>query len=317
MNKFTHFSGATLFVVLIVSLFFGVTCLPPKRLAAEEPAEAFLDALRDNGYFDVAMDYLDSVEQSKMASPAFIQSIPFEKAETLIASTRTIRDLNKLKTTLDEAQQLLTNFASAVKTPEALAKTLRYQGNLHYSRAKVFGIEENDDRLTAAEKDALRVQSREQLQKARTSYDAALIQIRALIDPKSKDYIQQDPDDPSTKVRLKQFQFMFTLVRQRIPMVIEQLAETYPANAPEYKEFLAEAAKEYSEVYDDYYNWSAGRSSCLFAARCHQKLDEHKKALDLLEELFSLGDSSRYRDIKRQAYLAATESWRKLKTYPF
>ncbi len=312
----TRFSQA---LVLAASalLPIGFACLPSNQVVAEEPAEAFLEALRENGYFDVALDYLGSVEQSQMASPAFLQSIPFEKAETLIASTATVRDLAKLKSTLDEAEKLLSDFASQVKTPEALAKTLRYQGNLHYSRAKVFGIEEKNDRLTAAEKDALRVQAREQLQKARTSYDAARKQIMLLIDPNSKDYIQQDPADPSTKVRLKQFQFMYTLVRQRIPMVVEQMADTYPANAPEYKTLLAEAAKDYAKVYDDYYNWPAGQSSCLFAARCYQKLGQHKQAIDLLGELFDLPDSSRYTDIKRQAYLAATESWSKLEKYPF
>jgi len=302
---------------IAILLPIGFACLPSSQLVAEEPAEAFLEALRENEYFDVAMDYLNSVEQSKMASPAFLQSIPFEKAETLISSTSRIRDLVKLKSTLDEAEKLLSDFATQVQSPEALGKTLRYQGNLHYSRAKVFGIEEKNDRLTAAEKDALRVQAREQLQKARASYDAALKQILELIDPTKKSYIQQDPADPSTKVRLKQFQFMYTLIRQRIPMVIEQMADTYSANAPEYKTLLAEAAKNYAKVYDDYYNWPAGQSSCLFAARCHQKLGQHKQAIDLLEELFGLPDSSRYTDIKRQAYLAATESWGKLEKYPF
>ena len=28
---------------------------------ADEPAQAFLDALRDNGYYDVAIDYLEGL----------------------------------------------------------------------------------------------------------------------------------------------------------------------------------------------------------------------------------------------------------------
>ena len=39
---------------------FLVAALTP----AEEPAERFLEALRENGYYDIALDYLEAISDS-------------------------------------------------------------------------------------------------------------------------------------------------------------------------------------------------------------------------------------------------------------
>ena len=76
---------------------------------AEEPAEAFLEALRERGYYDVAIDYLDGLENSDLISAEFRKTLPFEKAQTLISSTDNMGDMNLVEVRLDQAQQLLNN----------------------------------------------------------------------------------------------------------------------------------------------------------------------------------------------------------------
>ena len=71
-----------------------------------------LEALRERGYYDVAMDYLNSLENSDLISPEFRKTLPFEKAQTLISSTDKMGDLNLVDSRLDQAQQLLDVYAN-------------------------------------------------------------------------------------------------------------------------------------------------------------------------------------------------------------
>jgi len=55
---------------------------------ADEPAGRFLQALRERGYYDVAIHYLDGVAESSSVSDAFKKKVAFEKASVLIESVR-------------------------------------------------------------------------------------------------------------------------------------------------------------------------------------------------------------------------------------
>ena len=292
-------------------------CLPAS-LPAEEPAQAFLDALRENGYYDVAIDYLADLEKSNLITDEFKSVLPFEMAETLIGSTSMMRgDLEKIEARLDEAQKLLTDYASKNQSLEISARTLRYQGNLLYRRAtNIYLKQAESDRLTASEKGELQAKAHTMLQQSLTSYREAKEQIRRLIDPNSPDAIKIDPEDPSTGRKRSQFQTTYTQVRVALPMVTEQLADTFPDGDSQQRKYLQDAATEYKDVYDDYHRFIAGLKACVFAARCNQKLGKHQEALDLLGEIFDLGDNSALQPLKLEAYVLATQSWDKIEPYP-
>ena len=87
--------------------------LSAASVAAEEPAEDFLEALLQNGYHDVAVEYLSSLQNSTAVSEKFRKTIPFELARTIIKQSSRMRDLEKIEANLDRAQQLLTQYASS------------------------------------------------------------------------------------------------------------------------------------------------------------------------------------------------------------
>ena len=51
---------------------------------AHEPVQAFLDALRDRGYYDVALDYLASAEKNPSLPDAFKETIPASKSRLML-----------------------------------------------------------------------------------------------------------------------------------------------------------------------------------------------------------------------------------------
>ena len=283
---------------------------------AEEPAQVFLEALRDSGYYDVAIDYLTDLEKGDMISEEFRKSLPFEKAEILIGSTSRLRDLELIEERLDEAQKLLSEYASKNQSLEVSARTLRYQGNLLFQRSNIYIKQTRSDRATENEIQKLRGKSRSMLEQSRTSYEKAREQLKGLLDKNSPTAIRLDPEDPSSGQKKKQLQNAYVQVRVRVPMVTEQLADTYPEGDGKRKKLLGEAAKDFKKVYEAYDRFHAGLKSLVFAARCEQKLGRSKEALELLDDIFDLGNHSSLKPLKLEAYFLGAQSWSETKPYP-
>ena len=180
------------FLIAILASSIGIFSGP--TVHADEPARAFLEALRENGYYDVAIEYLADLEKSDLINDEFRSTLPFEKADVLIASTKNLRDFTQIENRLDEAQKLLTEYASRNKSVEVNARTYRYQGNLLFQRSNIYLKQAESDRATENEKTKLRKKSRGMLQNSLTSYEKAKDSLKRLLDPNSPDAIKLDAD---------------------------------------------------------------------------------------------------------------------------
>ncbi len=302
---------------LLLLLIATCSITPSTATRADEPAERFLEALRSHGYYDVALDYVDSIRDKETVSSDFRKNLPFQKAETLIASTTAIGDIKLRDARLDEAQQILAQYANSASALDTLARIAQQQGNLFYQRATISLALGASDRLTAAEREKYAASSRQLLEQARTHYSDAKAKIRELIDPKSPNRLKIDSEDPETEKALLYFQSVFVTLRLRLAMTIEQLADTYPENDPHQRQLLTEAAKEYRSHHEDYYGkkYIAAWQARLNEARCYQKLGNYKESLDTLEDIFSQGDGALV-SLKQSAMLIAAENWSKLESYP-
>lgn len=304
------------FLAIVNSILTLLTLNVCVTLRAEEPVEKFLAALRDAGYYDVALDYLESIERRNMVSEQYRRFLPFEKAEILIASVGTIRDARVRDARLNEAQQILARVNSADASSEELAKVANYQGSLFLNRAKLTLALAASDRLTAAERGIYAQQARGFLQSSRENFLEAKRQVRELIDPRSPKALRIDPQDRSSEDRLNYFQTLYVNVRYNLATAIEQLADTYTPADPEYAQHLTEAAAEFRSHHEDYYSrYLAAWNARLAEARCYQKLNQHAEALKLLEEIFAK-EGGAYTNLKNLAYQLACDSWQQLETYP-
>src|SRR6059058_3639802 len=85
----------------------------PAAARGHEPAQAFLDALREHNYFDVALDYLATAEKDPALPDSFKETILYEKGTTLVQGARFQRDSGLREQQLDEAQKVLNQFIKA------------------------------------------------------------------------------------------------------------------------------------------------------------------------------------------------------------
>ena len=276
----------------------------PFKVAADEPCERFLEALRDNGYYDIAMDYLDEMETSPLASDQFKQTLPFEKAQTLIKSTSRIRDLDELDSVLSSAQALLDKAVSLATTPELEARSLNNQGELLFRRASIFLSRADNGRLTASEKAKEFSKARGFLKQSLEKYGAAKATYKSLVDN-----FKLDVRDPESKQKQKLLRGTYTVVRVKLPQILEKYADTLEDNDPEREQNLSAAAKDFEQLWLKYPNFPAGLDSCLYAARCNYKLGDYPEALTFLQRIFGLPSNSRLARLKRRAYVLAADCW--------
>ncbi len=303
-------STSALFLLVIFLSSLLVTC---DSARAQEPAEDFLNALRGAGYYDEALEYLDDMAADDLITEEFRRILPFEKAETLIASAAKSTDLDVLEDRLNQAEGLLTEYASQATEAQEIATTMRYRGSLCEGRAKLFRSRSESDRLTAAEKETLVAKVRSSLENAGQAYADARASMRTAIE----NYII-DPADPSTIQGRKRLHAYYTTIRLRQPVVREQLADTYPEGDAKRKELLESSAAEYIDLYDDYgRDFLAGLKSKLYAARCFYKLGKTDDAILHVKPLLSLGDNAAIKDIKKDALVLACDCWKAKDPYPF
>jgi hypothetical protein len=285
--------------------------LVPILVSAQEPAKEFVQALRDNGYYDLAIKYLEDTEKGNLIDKRFRNQIPLEKAETLIQSVNKIRDLEKWETRLAEAQALLTEYTSKAKDPESIATSQQYQANLSYRQARVYLKRSESDRLTASEKETQLTNARERMDKSLNGYLAAQKTL--------KDFLANFKINPkrvaeSTQLR-DDMRKMFVGVRLKAPIVREALADTFTDEAKKKKQ-LKTASEEFEVLWNKYYNFPQGLDACLYAARTNYKLKNYKKALTFTAEIFNLSNSSAFRTIKRKGAVVAVDCWKAMKPFP-
>ena len=136
----------------LLALLAAVFSATASRATASEPAQAFLDGLRERGYFDTAADYLDAALESPLVPGRFKQTALYEKGLILVLGASHERDPAIQETQLNEGQKALEQFV-ADNPSHLLATAARSQlGNVLVKRA---GLRvEKAKRLAPAQKQA-------------------------------------------------------------------------------------------------------------------------------------------------------------------
>lgn len=277
---------------------------------ADEPAGKFLEALRERGYYDVAIHYLDGVGQSSSVSDAFKKKVAFEKATVLIESVRSIRNPDDQSTRLDKADKLLTQYASSVTDPIEATEVLKIQSNVRYFRGRNYLTQANLDKTAPARKT-------EFFGLAKKLLGDAIPKFRE-VQKTQRDQIENfqiDPEDPKSDEKLRELQASYVDTRIKIPLAMEKFALSHNDDLPNRKKKLMEAGKDYEAVaklYDQ--RFVQGQMAKAFAARCYQQAADYPKAGQLLKEVFDYPNPPR--SLQQEGLKVGIETWSHLEPYP-
>ena len=285
-------------------------CAVTGIIRADEPAEQFLEQLREMGYYDTANEWLDAMQSSPLASDEFRKKIKLEKAKTIIAELGNMRSYEELETRTMQADTLLEEYTASISDPDLKTDADIQRANLLILRATAFSRQTKSDRITANERNELNTKITGILEQAKGIFETAKQRVR----DRAKNLVI-DPDDPESKAERDRLARKYAELEFKTPVVKELLAETYGPNSPQYKPLLEEAAKEFVDLFDEYKNFYGGWY-CLDAARCYEKVGKYDDAISMLSMAFEIATNEQTIDFKRDAGTIAIKCWAHQDPYP-
>jgi tetratricopeptide (TPR) repeat protein len=287
------------------AVFIVWLALAAGRTEAVEEAREFVDALRRNGYYDEAIAYLEQQRTAAHVGAAFQETIDYDLGLTLLESARGAGVVAQRQERLRDAQKRLAAFLAehpnhplAAAAGNALADALLGRGRLQVAEAGEWG-------KGSAER-------RQRLESARGLFleaHKALAEIDSRADESRKKLGFVDPRD------LKKCQARDNLRRQQLQAQLagiwahDEIAQTYEAGSPEYRQTLLETAQQFSELHEKQGDQLAGLYARLGEASCYRRLGEPRKAFAIFEGLLIWPDEPpAFRTMKTLAAVAALET---------
>ena len=291
---------------ILAGVVLGAAALAlPCPAPAAEPAAAFVKALRDKGYHDVALEYLDRMADSPLVTLEFKETILYEKGLTLVDASRYQRDAGIREKQLEEARVTFEQFLQTRVDHELTDACKNQLGNLLVERGRA--------KVARAERSADRVQL---LKQARELYDEAyrvfatsqndlkekLAGMTGVFDPKR----EQDKIDLRESIRAEYLQAQLLSAA-----ILEESADTVAIKeSQEYTELLSKAAAEYAEIYEKYRTRVAGSYALMYQGRCNLKMGKYKDALSYFNDLLDQPDEPEaFRTLKIKSMNYAMECW--------
>ncbi|MBP87185.1 MAG: hypothetical protein CMJ64_10775 [Planctomycetaceae bacterium] len=294
---------------LYFALLVGFVCTSGTSHAVE-PAREFLQGLRDRGYHDVALAYLDAMEKSRLAPQSLKLEIELEKAITLIEASRAQRDPALREKSLNDAQILLKTFTETKAAHPKVNSAVSQLGNLIVERARM-KVEISKTVKTAQE------QKKKKLAEAKPLYDEAfavftdlqekvkvqLERIPKVLDAKNKQQARMIERRTQLRADYLQTQLLAAAIR-------EETADTLEEGSAPFTKVLEEAAALYSDIYRKYRTRLAGLYARMYQGRANQRLGKFKDALGYYTELLDQPDEpAAFRDLKTKTLRLAMECW--------
>lgn len=258
-----------------------------------EPAEAFVKQLRNAGYFDTAITYLDRAGKLAGVDASFVKAIPLEKAQTFIESALATRNADNRDKAFADAEQALQQFLSAnpehPRTPEANLQL----GKLQMIRAA---------QLLAGEPDAAeRTKARESYLAASKTFDAIVTTLRSKLEAMRGQKI--DPkEDPEAAALRDQYRFEFLQSQLNAADSLKLAAKTHDDPAKQGKANLDDAAKRFAELNKKYSSYIPGAIALMHLGDVNEVLGNNDQALDNYLKMLEQPDVDPLRESK---YLAA------------
>ena len=286
---------------------------------ADEPAARFLEALRDKGYYDIALEYLEKIKDDPSVPSEFRERLGFEKAKMLIDQSGQLRDRSERDAQLDVAQELLQKYAASNSSLVETVRSLSFRSRLLTMRADGYLVEAEAPQLTESERQELRVKARGYLDQSVETVKEALASAKRLLDPTpgNTEALKISADDPQSRTLVKEVRNIFRFMTVQLPINVEQLASTFPERDNQRKQLLQSAAEQYKRIWEGPYSNSVpGVRACLHAGLCYQQLGNDKEALDFFKQVISRERTASIDSLQKEAFAAAGDSWQRTKPYP-
>jgi len=256
---------------------------------AKEPVREFLDGLRERGYPDMALEYMDRMKTSPLAPADFKKTLAYEQGVTMVAASRLERDPQVREKRLDEARAKLQEFLDGNKKHALAPKAINQMGNIMVERARIQVSLAEKPNITKTQKEATLEKARKYFDDAHAVFEKRKAGLREQLLKVNKE--KYDPDKDTAKITARdELRGAYVQVQLVAATILREKAETYPRGNAEKKAVLETAAKSFAEVYEKYRTRLAGLYARLYQARCLQEMGKFQEAITFYSELLEQPD---------------------------
>ncbi len=259
--------------------------LPPCCCQAAAEPEKFLAALREQGFHTLALDFLDRMESSPLATDRFRDRIPFERCLTHLTLARQTTDADSrdkhLASGVSELDQLAVAAPQAAEVGEArmeVAETFVQFG----MRAALRSSRLENDPVARGEAE----------QQARQDFAAGLAQYTLARDFYDEARNRAKQEDATDEDRNQLVSYQETWLRCRLYIARTQLemGMTYAADSDERRQTIKPAIDALDSIFTKYDTYRQGvfaQIARFYQARCYQALGDCKQAITAYEDILA------------------------------
>ncbi len=292
--------------VCLLILWVTAACgclLGAGRVQSAEPCRAFLEALREQRYFDSGLYYLEQMRESPLASAEFKELIDYEKGALWIAQSKGLPAAQR-GAMLDKAQESLEAFLKAHAQHPLVAGAQSQLAEVMVERGRIKREQALRSNRLAAEKESLLTEARTLYQSAQQAFEDAQKQFAEA----EKKLGKVDPGNTRAVEQQDALRHALLHTRLAVPGLQYELAQTYEGDSPQRKEQLEAAIKGFEKVFDQYKPLPAAYYAKLGEARCWSDLGDGKKAIATLQPVARMQDSREvFRTIRAKALIVTLE----------
>lgn len=278
---------------------------------AAEEAERFVAALKERGYYDLAVDYIQDMRTNPLCPPSFREVLDYELGMALVewvmaGGPRTEEVLEQARAAFERFLRERPARPEVGQAATQLANVLVEIGKLKRAQAEQPGVSPQDRERLLAEARTRYKEAQDGFAAAeRRAYERArLLEEEAKKDPRR----EADRDDARRQLLLS---------RLAIAGVVYELGRTYPPGSAEYKQFLGDAAKRYEDLFEKYKAFTAGAYAGMQVGRIRRELGDLKGSLDILKTVLALmsGAEGDDRAVANEALAEMMETYIAQKNY--
>lgn len=275
----------------MLALFCALQLLAPTTAPAEERHAEFLEALRSRLFFDTALEFLDDLAARPNLPEATQRLIPYEKAITLQEFARSSRNPDERLRMLDEAEQLLSDFASKYPGDDRLADANGRRAKILLDKAES-EILQTENPANADRVDGLRQRAREYVSEAREVFTTA----RAQYEKRYESFPKFSTDDSVLAARNEaEYEKVQAWINLALCTFTE--ARTYPEEDANRTRLLDRAAEQFREIAGEHRLQRAGLYATLWEGKCFEERGQLDVAISLYDKLLEVPEDENPRDV--------------------
>jgi tetratricopeptide (TPR) repeat protein len=268
-------------LVVVLSAFF--TLLGSTDLADEKHLD-FVQALRERGYHDVAIEYLHSLAERDRVPEPVRALIDYELGKVLLLQATDERDLDKRDQQLEQSREHLRRFVDGHPNHGKAADAMTDLAMILVERGRVAVLQSNSPNKRSQRKEFQELgrkyfdDARTQFAEAEKKYQAEYKKFPSFIDPAA----------PKSKAQIDaRTEALLSLIQSQLNLAIVEYenAQSFDRDSKEFRERLTAAIKKFDDVYTRYRGWLAGLYARMWTGKCYEEMGDIRKAVGFYEEL--------------------------------